>query len=111
MCYGYGFGDEHINRVISDMLTIPSTHLVILSFDDAQGRIPDFYVRAGRPDQISLLIGPSFANIGSLVETFLPKPAIDFSTTRMQEILKRRGWPLDADRDGAPEEKGEEDLF
>lgn len=24
--YGYGFGDEHINRVIKDMLTIPSTH-------------------------------------------------------------------------------------
>src|SRR5690606_6877613 len=22
--YGYGFGDEHINRVIEDMLTIPS---------------------------------------------------------------------------------------
>ena len=29
--YGYGFGDEHINRVIKDMLTIPSTHLVIIS--------------------------------------------------------------------------------
>jgi len=30
--YGYGFGDEHINRVIHDMLTIPSTHLVVISF-------------------------------------------------------------------------------
>ena len=30
--YGYGFGDEHINRVIKDMLTIPSvsyTHLTL----------------------------------------------------------------------------------
>ena len=29
VCYGYSFGDEHINRVIEDMLTIPSAHLVI----------------------------------------------------------------------------------
>ena len=29
--YGYGFGDEHVNRVIRDMLTIPSTHLVVIS--------------------------------------------------------------------------------
>ena len=25
ICYGYSFGDEHINRVIEDMLTIPSS--------------------------------------------------------------------------------------
>lgn len=35
--YGYGFGDEHINRTIADMLTIPSTHLVIISFGDEGG--------------------------------------------------------------------------
>ena len=35
--FGYGFGDEHINRVIKDMLTIPSTHLVIISFNDTGG--------------------------------------------------------------------------
>ena len=29
--FGYSFGDEHINRVIEDMLTIPSTHLVVIS--------------------------------------------------------------------------------
>ena len=32
--YGYGFGDDHINRIIRDMLTIPSTHLVIIIFSD-----------------------------------------------------------------------------
>ena len=31
--YGCGFGDEHINRIIRDMLTIPSTRLVIISYD------------------------------------------------------------------------------
>ncbi len=32
--YGYSFGDEHINRVIIDMLTIPSTHIVIIAYGD-----------------------------------------------------------------------------
>ncbi len=32
--YGYGFGDDHINRIIKVMLTIPSTHLVIISYND-----------------------------------------------------------------------------
>lgn len=43
--YGYGFGDEHINRVIKDMLTIPSTHLVIISYNDPIGRILDFMTK------------------------------------------------------------------
>lgn len=48
VAYGYGFGDEHINRVIHDMLTIPSTHLVIISFDDPIGRILQFYYDSAR---------------------------------------------------------------
>ena len=39
VCYGYSFGDEHINRVIEDMLTIPSAHLVAISHGDPLGRI------------------------------------------------------------------------
>ena len=30
--YGYGFGDDHVNRVLRDMLSIPSTHIVIISY-------------------------------------------------------------------------------
>ncbi|MGI4829959.1 MAG: SIR2 family protein [Janthinobacterium lividum] len=37
VCFGYSFGDEHINRVIGDMLTIPSTHLVVISHGDPLG--------------------------------------------------------------------------
>lgn len=40
--YGYGFGDSHINRIIKDMMTILSTHLVIISYDQADGRIKKF---------------------------------------------------------------------
>ena len=55
--FGYSFGDEHINRVIEDMLTIPSTHLVVISYDDPLGRIMRTYEKLGRHAQVTLLIG------------------------------------------------------
>lgn len=89
--YGYSFGDEHINRVITDMLTIPSTHLVIISFSDEGDRIKRFYDKLKRPAQISLLIGKHFADLKTLVDHYLPKPAIDRTTVKMAELLKARG--------------------
>lgn len=88
--YGYSFGDEHINRVIEDMLTIPSTHLVIISYDDPQDCIMRTYEKFGRPAQITLLIGKPFGDLSSLVTYYLPKPAIDRITSRMTELLKSR---------------------
>lgn len=98
--YGYSFGDEHINRVIRDMLTIPSTHLVVISYDDPLGRIMQIYQELGRPSQISLLIGPALADLTMLTEHYLPKPAIDKTTFRMSELLKQRmgSEPLPAKR-------------
>ena len=88
--YGYSFGDEHINRVIRDMLTIPSTHLVVISYDDPLDRIMQTYKDLGRASQISLLIGPALADLRNLTENYLPKPAIDKTTFRMSELLKQR---------------------
>lgn len=88
--YGYSFGDEHINRVIRDMLTIPSTHLVVISYNDPLGRIMQTYQELGRPSQISLLIGPALADLPTLTENYLPKAAIDKTTFRMSELLKQR---------------------
>lgn len=98
--YGYSFGDEHVNRVIRDMLTIPSTHLVVISYDDPLGRIMQTYQELGRPSQISLLIGPALADLTTLTEHYLPKPAIDKTTFRMSELLKQRmgAEPLPAKR-------------
>ena len=87
--YGYGFGDDHINRVLADMLTIPSTHLVIIAYE-IDDRLKGFYDRMGRNAQISLLVGGHFSSISALVEHYLPKPALDNITGRMTEILKRR---------------------
>lgn len=88
--YGYGFGDEHINRVIRDMLTIPSTHLVIISYNDPMGRILDFYDKVGRKAQFTILIGSRFGDIVALTEDFLPKSAIDRTTFRLGELLQKR---------------------
>lgn len=101
--YGYSFGDEHINRVIRDMLTIPSTHLVVISYDDPLGRIMKTYEEMGRPSQISLLIGPALADLATLTEHYLPKAAIDKTTFRMSELLKQR-WGTSQTEDKKPPE-------
>jgi len=88
--YGYGFGDDHINRVLRDMLTIPSTHLLIMAYDDADNRIRRFDDIVGRPAQVSILVGPEFASLDRLVGQYLPKPAIDNVTWRLAEIVERR---------------------
>jgi SIR2-like domain len=89
--YGYGFGDDHINRVLRDALTIPSTHLVIISFDEASGRIPNFCEKIGREAQTTLLLGSHFGDLSSLVNNYLPKAAIDQITGRKTDLLRRRG--------------------
>lgn len=88
--FGYSFGDEHINRVIEDMLTIPSTHLVTMSYSDPLGRIMKTYERLGRHAQITLLIGNHLGDLQSLVDNYLPKPAIDRTTFRMADLLRAR---------------------
>lgn len=108
--FGYSFGDEHINRVLEDMLTIPSTHLVVISFGDPLDRIMATYKKLGRSAQISLLIGNHVGALSSLVDHYLPKPAIDRTTFRMAELLKAR-WSTvhrDVDRAGVstPDDPG-----
>lgn len=88
--YGYGFGDDHINRVIADMLTIPSTHLLVIAYE-ADARLRGFLERTGRASRISLLLGPHFADLENLVQWYLPKPSLDRVTQREVELLQRRG--------------------
>lgn len=88
--YGYGFGDTHINRVIEDMLTLPSTHLVIISFDTASGRIMNFYEKMN-PAQVTLIIGSHIGSLQNLVENYLPKAAIDRIQERLVKTLEKRG--------------------
>jgi hypothetical protein len=88
--YGYGFGDDHINRVLLDMLSVPSAHLVIIAFD-LDERIKSFLDQT-RPAQVSLLAGKHFGSLQRLVDDYLPKPALDYITGRMSELLKNRAF-------------------
>ena len=74
-----------------DLLTIPSTHLVVIAFDDIGDRIKRFYSKAKRPVQITLLLGEHFGHLKTLVNNYLPKPAIDRTTYKMADLLKTRG--------------------
>ena len=88
--YGYGFGDSHVNRILEDMLTIPSTHIVIISWDGADERIKNF-VESNNSSQFTLLIGNHFGDLKPLVDNYLPKAAIDRITERQHEVLEKRG--------------------
>lgn len=102
--FGYSFGDDHINRIIEDMLTIPSAHLVVIAFGDPLGRILQTYQKMGRHPQVSLLLGEHLGDLPTLVDHYLPKPAIDRTTIRMSELIKAR-W---SERDNATPEGDEQ---
>ena len=89
--YGYGFGDDHINRVIADMLTIPSTHLLVIAYGDPELRLRRFLARTGRASRVSILLGPHFGDLENLVQWYLPKPSLDRVSQREAELLQRRG--------------------
>lgn len=89
--YGYGFGDEHINRIIEDMLTIPSAHLLIISHGDESGRIKQFYDNCSHKSQISLLIGKQVGDLKFLVEELLPLQSIDRILEVKHDTLKKKG--------------------
>lgn len=109
--YGYSFGDDHINRVIEDMLTIPSAHLVVIALDDPLGRIMRTYERLGRNAQTTLLIGNHLGDLKTLVDHYLPKPAIDRTTFRMAELLRKRfGAQAPQDQDGGTTDLGGQSL-
>jgi hypothetical protein len=109
--YGFSFGDEHLVRVIEDMLTIPSTHLVMIAHGDPLGRILGTYERLGRHAQISLLLGNHLGDLRTLVDRYLPKPAIDRTTYRMAELLKARWGTAQTEQPGAKDKTdGEPNL-
>ncbi len=88
--YGYGFGDSHINSIISDMMSLPSTHLVIISHDLANGRIKRF-VENHNLAQMTLMIGKHYGDLRILTENYLPKSSIDRISDRFYKIKEKRG--------------------
>lgn len=96
--YGYGFGDSHINSIISDMMTLPSTHLVIISRGRANGRIKRF-VEQCNPAQLTLMIGKHYGDLRILTENYLPKSSIDRISDRFYRIREKRGFDSSVEED------------
>ena len=110
VCYGYSFGDEHINRVIEDMLTIPSAHLVIIAYDDPLGTVMRTYEKLGRPAQVTLLVGDHLGDLRTLVDRYLPKSAIDRTTIRMADLLRARWSTAQGDSDTSRDPTANTDI-
>ena len=86
--YGYGFGDTHINKIIQEMLSIPSTHLVIVSYD-ANERLTKF-LKGVNLSQVTLLIGSEFGNLQKLVDYYLPTTSMETFSADAAKILDSR---------------------
>ena len=73
------------------------------------GRIMETYAKIGRHAQITLLIGNHLGDLKTLVDQYMPKPAIDKATFRMAELLKSRFGTQDVDdkKDKDKDYKGE----
>ena len=94
--YGYGFGDTHINMIIKEMLSVPSTHIVIMahSVDD---RLIGF-LRSINMAQTTILAGKEFAGLENLVKYYLPKAAIDRITETASKLVEARKGYADIER-------------
>jgi hypothetical protein len=68
----------------------------------------DTYQALGRHAQVTLLVGDHFGDLKTLVDHYLPKPAIDRTTFRMAELLKAR-WTAGEGRGGTADETNAED--
>ena len=106
--YGYSFGDEHINRIIKDMLNISSTHLLIIYWGNKGDRkkVINFLDDVIAQEQVSLIFGEHFADIENLVNYYLPKPALEEIRIRQNIInnsrLKEQSQNNDTTKQGTP---------
>ena len=85
--YGYSFGDEHINRIIRDAMSIPSFQLVVVSFDCPDNSpLGKFYQSMKEAENVSFVIGKEFAEW----ETFTKKILPDIPNSEIEEKVRER---------------------
>lgn len=116
MTYGYGFGDEHLNRVIRDMLTLSSTHLVIVSFDDPgaeedrPGRVGQFIHSIGSSDQVSVLLGSHFGALPVFSFQYMPRSLSESLRRREARLRAARGERQGPDQTVSPDGESDADA-
>lgn len=105
---GYSFGDEHINNIIFQALTIPNFRLVALLPPDAEG-VPKALRALGDP-RIWLIGGEGEEDgrkahyFDTFVESFMPEPPgskIDTAVSKvLEELIVKKQDQLDGDKNG-----------
>lgn len=95
---GYAFGDEHINNIIYQALTIPTFRLIIFADPDAEGEIAK--LRSLRDSRIWFIGGPGPDNeapahyFSTIVEHLLPRrpsDRIDDAVKLVLQTMRSRG--------------------
>jgi len=69
--YGYGFGDEHINRVIFNALSISTFQLIVISYGWTPN-LEEFYKKVQDDSRVSFLIGKYLGDWENFVLELLP---------------------------------------
>jgi len=88
---GYAFGDEHLNNIIYQALTIPTFRLVIFAAPDTEGEIAK--LRALRDPRIWIIggNGPSEGTrahyFDMIVEHFMPQRPSDRIDDAVRKVL------------------------
>ena len=89
---GYGFGDEHINNVIFQALTIPSFRVVVFARPDADGVLKQ--LRDLRDPRVWIIGGDGETTetkahyFDSFVQHFMPEPSGDKINTAVAKVLE-----------------------
>lgn len=93
ICYGYGFGDEHVNRVIYNALSISTFQLVIISYGWTD-KLRDFFDKTKDDSRISFLIGPYLGDWRNWVTDLLPDiKKMDLEEKIKETVRKLKGKP------------------
>ncbi len=103
---GYAFGDEHLNNIIYQALTIPTFRLVIFATPDTDGEIAK--LRALRDPRIWIIGGDGPADgtkahyFDMIVEHFMPQRPSDRIDDAVRKVLSELAPKMDDEgKDGA----------
>jgi SIR2-like domain len=104
---GYGFGDEHINNIIYQALTIPTFRLVVFAAPNSGGEVgklrdlhdPRIWIIGGETTE-----GTKGHYFSTVVDKLMPEPPGDRIDTAVRRVVEELIAP---DREEKPEERGD----
>lgn len=87
--YGYSFGDEHVNDIVYQALTIPSFTLIIIDFNGTKGSAEIMKLKELNDPRIIIIQGEDLGSFPFFVENLLPDLIEANTYERIAETLKK----------------------